>query len=123
MSHTEEARPPRFAARHPILTFLLIAYPVAWTLFMVAAAAHVPQEPATAVATLIGLAAPAVLVAYRSGGRAAVRRLFAGLLRWRIGVGRYLLVIAAMPALTLLIAAATGTLRSVSASGGWGHVV
>jgi membrane protease YdiL (CAAX protease family) len=41
-----------------------------------------------------------------------VRRLLTGLVHWRIGVGRWLLVVAALPALTLIIAAATDTLRT-----------
>jgi membrane protease YdiL (CAAX protease family) len=60
------------------------------------------------LALLLGLS---VIITSIGGGRRAVRALFAGLTRWRIG-WRYLLVLAAMPLLTVLVAAATGTLRA-----------
>jgi membrane protease YdiL (CAAX protease family) len=44
-------------------------------------------------------------------GRPGVHRLLAGIAHWRIGAGRWLLVTAALPALTLTIAVGTGTLR------------
>jgi membrane protease YdiL (CAAX protease family) len=53
-----------------------------------------------------------VLITAWISGRAGVRRLFAGLLRWRIGTGRWLLVLLALPVITLAVAAATGTLEA-----------
>jgi uncharacterized protein len=41
-----------------------------------------------------------------------VRRLFAGTIRWRMGVVRFLVIVTAMPLLTLLVGAQTGTLKS-----------
>jgi membrane protease YdiL (CAAX protease family) len=60
------------------------------------------------IVVLLGLA---VWISSRVGGRAEVRRLFAGLTRWRLG-RRYLLLVGAMPLLTLAVAATTGTLQS-----------
>ena len=56
---------------------------------------------------LVGLAAAITRAADQRRG---VRQLFAGLLRWRLG-WRYLLLVAAMPLLTVAVALATGTLR------------
>jgi membrane protease YdiL (CAAX protease family) len=70
------------------------------------------------LAILLGFA---VLFTAREAGRRGVRDLFAGAVRWRIGIGRYLLVLAAVPALTLAIAAATGTLRDPA--GGWPRMI
>lgn len=59
---------------------------------------------------LVLLLGGSVLVTAWLGGRAAVGWLFAGLTRWRIGVAQYLLVLAALPLLTVAMAAITGTL-------------
>jgi membrane protease YdiL (CAAX protease family) len=57
---------------------------------------------------LLGLA---TLLTARAGGATAVRHLYSGLTRWRIGVATALLVLTALPLLTVGIAATTGTLR------------
>ena len=54
----------------------------------------------------------ALLITAWISGRAGVRRLLTSMLRWRIGIGRWLLVLLALPALTIGIAAATGTLEA-----------
>jgi len=64
------------------------------------------------LAELVLLAGVASLITFWIGGRGAVRRLFGGLTKWRIGAGRWALVLVAMPTLTLGVAAATGTLHS-----------
>lgn len=61
---------------------------------------------------LVFLLVSAVLVTARIEGRPGVRRLFAGAARWRIGWARFVVVLLAMPALTLLTAAVTGSLRA-----------
>lgn len=61
---------------------------------------------------LVFLTGTAILITSWIGGRGAVRRLFSGLTKWRIGTGRWLLVLLAMPILTVVVAAATGTLHS-----------
>jgi membrane protease YdiL (CAAX protease family) len=102
--------------RHPVATFLVITIGFTWTALVVSLLAGWDLTPAK-LAELVVLVGTATLVTAWTGGRAAVRRLFAGVVKWRIGVGIYLLVLAAVPVLTLLIAAATGTLRSPP--GGW----
>jgi membrane protease YdiL (CAAX protease family) len=64
------------------------------------------------LAELVLLIGAASLITYWIGGRRAVRRLFGGLTKWRIGAGRWAVVLVAMPTLTVGVAAATGTLHS-----------
>jgi len=64
------------------------------------------------LAELLLLTGAATLITSWIGGRGAVRRLFGGLTKWRIGAGRWALVVVAMPILTIGVAAATGTLHS-----------
>ena len=65
---------------------------------------------------LIVPATALVITAWLSG-RVGVRRLLVSLLRWRIGLARWLLVLLALPVLTVAVAAATGTLET--APKGW----
>jgi membrane protease YdiL (CAAX protease family) len=71
------------------------------------------------IAQLAFMIAAPVMVSAWIGGRAAVRRVFAGLLRWRIGVARSLLVLTALPLVSLLVAATTGSLDTPA--DGWAH--
>ena len=64
------------------------------------------------LAELLLLTGAATLITSWIGGRGAVRQLFGGLRKWRIGAGRWALVLGAMPTLTVGVAAATGTLQS-----------
>jgi membrane protease YdiL (CAAX protease family) len=111
----------RFAVRHPVGTFLLLAYPIGWSVLIGLTVAGVPVDLSLPATTLVGLAGPAVLVTYWNSGAAGVRRLLSGVLRWRIGFGRLALVAGAVPAMTLATAAATGTLGDPK--GGWGQLV
>src|SRR4051812_45602454 len=106
-----------FAERRPITTYLLLMYPVAWALAALLFVLRAPAEVAIAVANLVGVLGPAVLVSYWIGGREAVRRLFAGVLHWRVGIGWYVLAIVAMPGLTIAITLVTRTLPQTQ--GGW----
>jgi len=62
--------------------------------------------------SVILLLGVATLVTVLSEGRAGVRRLFAGVIRWRMGLARFFILVTAMPLLTLLLGALTGTLQS-----------
>jgi membrane protease YdiL (CAAX protease family) len=108
-----------FAARRPILTYLLLMYPIAWTLVVAGFVLHLPSTPAIAVANFVGVLGPAVLISYRIGGRAAVRRLFTGVLRWRVHAGWYLFALVAMPLFTIPVSMVTGTLPH---STGWARM-
>src|SRR5436190_48516 len=60
-----------FAARRPILTFLLLMYPLAWALAVASFVVGVPEEVGVAVATVVGSRAPPVRrgPSLASGGR------------------------------------------------------
>jgi membrane protease YdiL (CAAX protease family) len=111
----------RFAVRHPVGAYLLLAYPIGWTLRVGLIFVGAPNQLSETAATLVGIAAPAVLITYLGSGRAGVRRLLSGIARWRIGFGRLAFVVGAVPAMTLAVAAATGTLGNPN--GGWGKLV
>ena len=61
----------------------------------------------------------ALVVTWAGGGRQAVGAFLSRYLIWRWGVGRWVLVLFALPALTVAVAAASGTLRLTSH--GWGY--
>lgn len=61
------------------------------------------------LAELLILLGTAVLVTGSASGRPAVRELFRRAFRWRVAPGWYMAALLALPALTMLIAAATGT--------------
>jgi hypothetical protein len=103
--------------RRPITSFLVVVFGAAWPALGIPRLAGHSVAPdgldlvlsALAFVLLFGTALAVTAVA---DGRSGVRRLLAGLVHWRIGVSRWLLVVAALPALTLIIAATTGTLRT-----------
>ena len=63
----------------------------------------------------------ATLVTAATSGRAGVRQLFAGLVRWRISPLTLVVAIGGIPALTVAFAWVSGGL--VAPKEGWGHVV
>jgi membrane protease YdiL (CAAX protease family) len=100
--------PPRL--RHPVTAFAVGAILPTWAVQFLFLALHWPLFPAL-VLEIVFLLTAATLVTARIEGRAGVRRLYAGVLRWRIGAGRFAVALLAFPGLTLLIAAASGSLR------------
>jgi membrane protease YdiL (CAAX protease family) len=108
--------------RHPLAVWLVVVLTALYTglglprLFGHSVPAEVfkPVLSLLAFGLLFGGALAITAVAQERNG---VRRLLTGLLRWRIGAGRWLLVLTALPALTLGIAAATGSLNAPT--GGW----
>src|SRR5918992_4541696 len=105
-----------FAVRRPVLAFCVFAVGLSVSLIVALLIADVSVIPGKAAQLLI-LPGTALLITAWISGRAGVRRLLASLLRWRIGIARWLLVLLALPVLTLAIAAATGTLEA--APKGW----
>jgi uncharacterized protein len=107
------SRPPGgvrgFAIRRPVLAFCLFAVGLSVSLIGALLVADVSVIPGKA-AQLVIVPGIAVLITAWISGRTGVRRLFAGLLQWRIGITRWLLVLLALPALTIAVAASTGTL-------------
>jgi uncharacterized protein len=99
----------RTATEHPIALLLLVATPFVWITQMGSLIAGLNVMPAK-LAELLVLVGLAILISRITDGRAGPRQLFRGLLRWRLGA-RYLLLVLAMPVLTVLVAAVTGTLN------------
>jgi membrane protease YdiL (CAAX protease family) len=109
--------------RHPLALFLGVAFGLAYplaTLVILAQRGVIPgaglaarlgldlERVAVLVTLLLGLLPAALLVTALEGGRPAVRALFRRALRWRVGPGWWLVVVAALPALTIMIATVMG---------------
>ena len=105
----------RAAISHPILLLLAVATPFVWITQMGSAVAGLDLMPAK-LAELLLLVGLATAISRAADQRRGVRQLFAGLLRWRLG-WRYVVLVAAMPLLTVAVAVATGTLVSRPTAG------
>ena len=99
----------RFAAR-PVAAFLVIAIGLTWVALILSIALLGSALPGI-LAELLILLGTAVLVTAAAEGGPGVRDLFRQTVRWRAGVGWYVAAVLALPVLTVLIAAATGTLH------------
>jgi len=124
MSKTEieqmvEPQQLSFLARHPIGVLLGVCVPVVLATQAAALVAGVDVMPAK-ILELVLLLGLASWITSRVSGPGGVRRLFAGLTRWRLGL-RYPLLLLAMPLATIGVGLATGTLQSPD--DGWGFVV
>jgi uncharacterized protein len=100
------------ASRRPLTTFVLLAYGIGWPALMIPVVTDLPEEPFLLVLLFLALLGPALLVTRWADGPGAVRRLLARTLIWRFGLGRWTVVLLAMPLLTLGLAAASGTLAT-----------
>lgn len=67
-----------------------------------------PGEPFILILVYVLLLGGSILVA-RGSGPGGVRRLFSGVLHWRIGWRNWAIAVAAIPVATIAVAAATGT--------------
>jgi membrane protease YdiL (CAAX protease family) len=105
-----------FARRHPVTAFSIGAFGLGWPLLV--AYTTVGTTWLGPLYTYGALLGSALLVTALVDGAAGVRRLLLRLLAWRFGIGRWALVVVAMPALTLGVAAVTGTLHAPAT--GWG---
>jgi membrane protease YdiL (CAAX protease family) len=114
-----EERGGSVLVRHPLAVLLVVGIAVVWVTQAASLLAGVDVMPAK-IGELVLLLALATLITIRTGGAGAVRRLYAGLTRWRLGWW-YAVVLAAMPVTTVLVGLATGTLRT--SAGTWGSVL
>lgn len=101
----------RYAVTHPITALCVLAIGLTLPLQMGLLLAGLDVFPGK-LAELFFLTGTAALITSWIGGRAAVRRLFGGLTIWRIGAGRWAMLLLAMPMLTVSVAVTTGTLHS-----------
>ena len=106
-----------FVRRHPRLAFATIAIGVTWAVQLTFLALGWPLFPAMVV-ELVTLAATATVITRSVSGGAGVRRLYAGVLRWRFGVRWWAAVLTVVPIATVAVAGAAGTLQGPAE--GWG---
>ncbi|WP_458782085.1 CPBP family intramembrane glutamic endopeptidase [Arthrobacter sp. D3-16] len=102
--------------RHPVAAFVVIALSLSWTGQILSLLLLGNILPGI-LAELLILLGTAILVTGAADGRPAVRELFRRAFRWRVAPGWYLAALLALPALTVIIAAATGTFHPPA--GGW----
>jgi uncharacterized protein len=110
----------RLAATHPVTAFSILAFGLGWPLLTIATTTHFATVPVGYVYTYGALLGSALAVTWAGGGRPAVMRFLSRYLIWRLGVRRWALVILALPALTVAVAAASGTLHVPGH--GWAYV-
>lgn len=91
-------------SRHPVGTFLFMAYALGWSTLFVANYLGLPFLLSSSLLTLVGLALPAFLVTAAVSGARGVRDLLSRCLRWRVGIGWYLLAFPGLLLATLLVA-------------------
>lgn len=115
-THDPQHRDTR-ARRRPVATFVLIALAIGWPALTVPVVTGLPDVPFLLALLFVALLGPALLVTRWADGPGAARRLLSRVLVWRFGLGRWAVVLLGMPALTLALAAASGTLGSPD--GGW----
>jgi uncharacterized protein len=96
--------------KHPVLSFAILAIVPTWAIQWTFLALGWELFPAK-IAELAILLGAATFVTARISGRDGVRRLFSRAVKWRMGIGWFALAVLALPALTLTIAAASGSLR------------
>lgn len=119
-----------WAAGHPVAAFLLLLFGIGYPLMalpILASRGIIPgdwlpgmigldTERFSALLMVVGVMLPATLwVTWAADGRAGVRTLLRRALRWRFGLGWWLLVLFGMPVLTLAIALLLGaTLKPIA---------
>ncbi|WP_176337028.1 CPBP family intramembrane glutamic endopeptidase [Kocuria salina] len=113
--HRPRNRSP--ARRRPVTVFLVLSLGLGWTALTVPALTGAPMEPFLLFVNFVALLGWALLVTRLADGPGAVRRLLGRAFAWRFGAARWAVVLLGMPVLTLVLAAATGSLRSPPA--GW----
>jgi membrane protease YdiL (CAAX protease family) len=92
--------------------FLLIAFSIGLPTLSVPPLTGLPDTPFLLVYLYVALLGPALLVTRWADGPGSVRQLLSRALIWRFGVGRWLVVVFAVPVLTIGLGAATGSLRT-----------
>jgi membrane protease YdiL (CAAX protease family) len=119
-SADSSARPLRgLVAARPVAAFLGIAIGLTWVPLILSIALLGNAVPGI-LAELLILLGTAVLVTRAADGAPGVRHLFRQAIRWRVGAGWYVAAVLALPALTVLVAAATGTFHQPA--DGWAAV-
>ena len=100
--------------------FILVAVPAATFLLVIPAVSGLAMEPFLLFAMYVVLLGGAMIVA-RGTGPGGVRRLFAGILHWRIGWRNWTLATVVLPITTLVVATVAGGYQHPA--DGWGPVM
>lgn len=79
-----QAKGVGFVSRRPVLSFLVLAYVMSWSVQFLAARLGLPMFALSSLGVVLGLAIPAMLITAATGGRAALSDLFHRWLRWRV---------------------------------------
>jgi membrane protease YdiL (CAAX protease family) len=91
--------------RYPLAAFLVTVYAFGWTILIAAAGYFgLPMLLSSSLAMVFGLALPAFVVTAATSGKAGVRDLLGRCLRWRVGIGWYVLASLGLLFATLLVA-------------------
>jgi uncharacterized protein len=96
--------------RHPYLAFYSLTLAISWSFWIPVAVSHqalIPLWPSTLflIFGAFGPSLAAIVLTAMDGGRNAIRGLFSGLLKWRVDV-RWYLVVLLLPAVFCLSAVA-----------------
>ena len=105
-----EAARDSFARRRPMTTFLALAFGIGWPMLTLPLLAGVPADPFLLGLVFVGLLAPALVVTRLTGGPGAIKRLLSRATAWRFGAMRWAVILLGVPVLTVVLAAASGTL-------------
>jgi len=112
--------PPLQLAATSVRRYLTLVLSLGIPLLAIPAIADLPVEPFLLITTYGLLLGGAIAVAHRTGP-GGVRRLFRGVLHWRIGWRNWALAVAAIPMATVAVALSTGTYTTPP--DGWATVV
>jgi len=130
-----QAAPPAFSAsrsalkqwvtRHPILAYLILAYAVSWTIFLVPLFSKEgigifpydvpPVQVFILLVSVLGLAGSAFTVTAIADGRAGMRALASRYVRWHVGVQWYLLAVFGLLVVALVGISVVSGLASIGA--------
>jgi membrane protease YdiL (CAAX protease family) len=101
----------RMTSEHPVAVVATLLIGLTWTTHFAVLLLGWPPEVALMIEVVLFVTVP-LTVARTIGGPSEVKRLLSALARWRIGFGRWLLVLLALPLLTVGVAVITGTYQA-----------
>ncbi|MDX6365059.1 MAG: hypothetical protein QOK30_135 [Nocardioidaceae bacterium] len=108
-------------AAHPIAALAIVAFALGWPLLTIRSTTDFAPRAVGYAFTYVALFGSALVVSWAGGGGQGVTRLLSRYLIWRVGLRRWALIVLALPALTVAVAAVSGTVHV--AGHGWAYVV